>query len=42
MGVTAGMISSIMMLFPTGDGQGKNVATHQPIKLAAMEGLFET
>ena len=30
------------MLFPTGDGQGKNVAQHQPVTLAAMEGLFET
>ena len=30
------------MLFPTGDGQGKNIAEHQPVTLAAMEGLFET
>ncbi len=30
------------MLFPTGDDQGKNVAFHQPVTLAAMEGLFET
>lgn len=30
------------MLFPTGDGQGKMVAEHQPVTLAAMEGLFET
>ena len=42
MGVTAGFVASVLMLFPTGDGQGKNIATHQPIKLAAMEGLFET
>jgi cytochrome d ubiquinol oxidase subunit I len=30
------------MLFPTGDGQGRMVAEHQPVTLAAMEGLFET
>jgi cytochrome d ubiquinol oxidase subunit I len=37
-----GHIASIGMAFPTGDGQGKNVARHQPAALAAMEGLFET
>jgi len=42
LGVTAGFIASVLMLFPTGDGQGKNVARHQPATLAAMEGLFET
>jgi cytochrome d ubiquinol oxidase subunit I len=42
LGVTAGFISSVLMLFPTGDGQGKNIARHQPVTLAAMEGLFET
>jgi cytochrome d ubiquinol oxidase subunit I len=41
-GVTAGVISTLLLLFPTGDGQGKMVAAHQPITLAAMEGLFET
>jgi cytochrome d ubiquinol oxidase subunit I len=41
-GVTAGSIASILMIFPTGDGQGKNVAFHQPPTLAAMEGLFGT
>jgi cytochrome d ubiquinol oxidase subunit I len=41
-GVIAGLIASILVLFPTGDGQGKNVAQHQPVTLAAMEGLFET
>jgi cytochrome d ubiquinol oxidase subunit I len=39
-GVIAGCIFSILQLFPTGDGQGKMVATHQPATLAAMEGLF--
>ncbi len=41
-GVIAGMISTFLMVFPTGDGQGKNVAWHQPPTLAAMEGLFQT
>jgi len=41
-GVTVGFIASVLMLFPTGDGQGKMIAKHQPATLAAMEGLFET
>ncbi len=41
-GVIAGVISSFLMAFPTGDGQGKNIAFHQPATLAAMEGLFQT
>lgn len=42
LGVIAGTISSLLMAFPTGDGQGKNLAWHQPATLAAMEGLFHT
>jgi cytochrome d ubiquinol oxidase subunit I len=41
-GVVAGLIFSVLQLFPTGDGQGRLVATHQPVTLAAMEGLFAT
>ncbi len=41
-GVWFGAVASILMLFPTGDGQGQMVARHQPIALAAMEGLFTT
>ena len=41
-GVIAGTAATILMLFPTGDGQGRMVADHQPVTLAAMEGLFET
>lgn len=41
-GVIAGVVSSCLMAFPTGDGQGKNIAFHQPATLAAMEALFET
>jgi cytochrome d ubiquinol oxidase subunit I len=42
MGVVAGLIFCLLQLFPTGDGQGKLVAQHQPIALAAMEGKFES
>jgi cytochrome bd ubiquinol oxidase subunit I len=41
-GVIAGVIASILMLFPTGDQQGRNVAAYQPVALAAMEGLFHS
>jgi cytochrome d ubiquinol oxidase subunit I len=40
--VLVGTAATVLMLFPTGDGQGKNIAQHQPVTLAAMEGLFET
>jgi cytochrome d ubiquinol oxidase subunit I len=41
-GVTAGILSCILMLFPTGDMHGKLVAKYQPVALAAMEGRFES
>jgi cytochrome d ubiquinol oxidase subunit I len=41
-GVVAGLAATLLMVFPTGDGQGKMVAENQPVTLAAMEGLFET
>ncbi|MCC6863014.1 MAG: cytochrome ubiquinol oxidase subunit I [Bryobacterales bacterium] len=41
-GVIAACVFSILQLFPTGDQQGKMVALHQPVTLAAMEALFET
>jgi cytochrome bd ubiquinol oxidase subunit I len=40
-GVIAGLASSVVVGFPTGDGAGKLVARHQPVTLAAMEGIFE-
>jgi len=40
-GVTSGLAAIALTIFPTGDGQGKMVAEHQPVTLAAMEGLFE-
>ncbi len=41
-GVVAGLVASMLQLFPTGDRQGKLVAEHQPPALAAMEGKFES
>jgi cytochrome d ubiquinol oxidase subunit I len=42
LGVGAGLISSLLAAFPTGDVQAKLVARHQPVSLAAMEGRFES
>jgi cytochrome bd ubiquinol oxidase subunit I len=39
-GVIVGVIAAALQLFPTGDIQGKMIADHQPVTLAAMEGLF--
>jgi len=41
-GVVAALISSVLQVFPTGDGQGRMVAFNQPVTLAAMEALFES
>ena len=41
-GVVAGLIATVLMLYPTGDRQGHMVAVHQPVTLAAMEGHFQT
>ena len=41
-GVVFGLVSSIIVAFPTGDLAAKNVVEHQPVTFAAMEGLFET
>ncbi|HUB52367.1 MAG TPA: cytochrome ubiquinol oxidase subunit I [Terracidiphilus sp.] len=41
-GVIAGVISSVAIIFPTGDLHGKYVARNQPAAMAAMEGLFKT
>jgi cytochrome d ubiquinol oxidase subunit I len=41
-GVVAGLIASVLVLFPTGHTQGRLVAEHQPVTLAAMEGRFES
>ncbi len=41
-GVVFGFFASVLVAFPFGDELAKQVAKHQPITLAAMEGLFET
>ena len=41
-GVISGAIATVLMLFPTGDQQGRMIALNQPVTLAAMEGLFST
>ena len=41
-GVIFGLVSSILIAFPTGDLNAKNVAKYQPAAFAAMEGIFET
>lgn len=40
--LVAGLVSSLLVAFPTGDLQAKAVARHQPVTLAAMEGRFES
>jgi cytochrome d ubiquinol oxidase subunit I len=41
-GIAAGLVSSVLVAFPTGDTQAKMIAHHQPATLAAMEGRFES
>lgn len=41
-GVIAGFIAANLVAFPTGHMQGRMVAAHQPVTLAAMEGRFES
>jgi cytochrome d ubiquinol oxidase subunit I len=41
-GVLTALIASIAQVFPTGDQQGRLIAEHQPVTLAAMEALFES
>ena len=41
-GVLAGLAACVLQLFPTGDRQGRLVATHQQPTLAAMEGKFKS
>jgi cytochrome d ubiquinol oxidase subunit I len=39
-GTIVALAFSLLAIFPTGDGNSRNVTEYQPIKLAAMEGLF--
>jgi len=41
-GVIAGLAAALLQVVPTGDAQGRMLAEHQPVTLAAMEGLFAT
>jgi cytochrome d ubiquinol oxidase subunit I len=41
-GVLVGLVASLLVVFPTGDQQGKMVARHQPTTLAAMEGRWHS
>ncbi|NGX84807.1 cytochrome ubiquinol oxidase subunit I [Aequorivita sp. KMM 9714] len=41
-GVIFGLVSSLLVAFPTGDWAAKNVVKYQPVTFAAMEGIFET
>ena len=42
LGVAAGLAGALLAAMPTGHLQGRLVAEHQPITLAAMEGHFES
>ena len=42
LGMIMGLLASGFQLFPSGDLEGLQVTAHQPVKLAAMEGLFQT
>ncbi len=40
--VVVGAAACVVQIFPTGDLHGKFMAAHQPVTVAAMEGLFKT
>ena len=40
--VVAGLPAVLLLAFPTGDMQARNVAEHKPAAFASMEGIFET
>ena len=41
-GVVFALVFSLVTIFPTGDRNGSDVTRYQPVKLAAMEGLFRS
>ena len=41
-GIVAAAIASVLLIFPTGDGEARQVFDYQPEKAAAMEGIFQT
>jgi cytochrome d ubiquinol oxidase subunit I len=42
LGIITGVLFSLTQLFPTGAKLGENISRFQPVKMAAMEGQFET
>ncbi len=42
LGVVVALVVSIFQVVPTGDAQGRMIAQHQPVTLAAMEALWDT
>ena len=41
-GTIVSLVFALLAIFPTGDRNGRDITMYQPIKLAAMEGLFAT
>lgn len=41
-GTLVAFVCSLLIVFPTGDANSKDITEYQPVKLAAMEGLFES
>jgi len=41
-GLLVALVATLVQIFPTGDGEARQVWQHQPVKGAAMEGLFHT
>lgn len=42
LGVSSGLVSALLLAYPTGDLHSRMVAEHQPVTFAAMEGHFKT
>jgi cytochrome d ubiquinol oxidase subunit I len=41
-GVLCGVLATAVLIYPSGDLHGRYMAQHQPVTVAAMEGLFRT
>ncbi len=41
-GIAAAALASVLLLYPTGDGNARQVFEHQPVKGAAFEALFRS
>jgi cytochrome d ubiquinol oxidase subunit I len=41
-GILVALLSSALVVFPTGDRNAADITDYQPVKVAAMEGLFES